>query len=392
MSPKQKKNTAKYLEQYAEAQALSAIELAKDIRRSYALVVPAYKESTRFIERLSRHTDAANTLLIVVLNEPETKPSPSHRDAFMADLERISGKVFGPCHLTLCNVNQLQCLLVDQTNERALPEKSGVGLARKIGTDIAISLISADSIRQPWVFSSDADCHLPPNYFESIRDKEANTSALVFNFQHIGSKGPELEATLIYEACIKYYQSSLKAAGSPYAFNTLGSCLAVSAAHYCSVRGFPKKAAGEDFYLLNKLAKVGDVQSLLNTTVEIESRYSDRVPFGTGPAAARIAQQLANNEPILYYNPTVFSELNSVLTAIPAIWENPQSALEALSKPAAQALTEAGLLEFTEKRYRQDKSLEQYKISFNAWFDAFRTLKFIHNIASSYKPVPFPPA
>ena len=48
----------------------------------------------------------------------------------------------------------------------------------------------------------------------------------------------------------------MKYARSPYAFHTIGSTMAVSANHYAKVRGFPKREAGEDFYLLNKLAKV----------------------------------------------------------------------------------------------------------------------------------------
>ncbi len=69
-------------------------------------------------------------------------------------------------------------------------------------------------------------------------------------------------ATQLYELSLRYYVAGMKFARSPYAFHTIGSSMAVSPVHYARVRGFPKREAGEDFYLLNKLAKLGSVLEL----------------------------------------------------------------------------------------------------------------------------------
>ena len=45
--------------------------------------------------------------------------------------------------------------------------------------------------------------------------------------------------------------------------------------------GFPRRNATEDFYILNKLAKVGSIARLAGTPVILEGRLSDRVPIGT---------------------------------------------------------------------------------------------------------------
>ena len=58
-------------------------------------------------------------------------------------------------------------------------------------------------------------------------------------------------------------------AGSPYAYHSVGSTLAVRAEAYAIVRGVPKRAAGEDFYLLDKLAKVTPIRVLTGEPVAI---------------------------------------------------------------------------------------------------------------------------
>ena len=107
-------------------------------------------------------------------------------------------------------------------------------------------------------------------------------------------------------------------AGSPYAFHTIGSTMAVSAVHYAKVRGFPKREAGEDFYLLNKLAKVGSVLELDVGTddgaIEIDSRRSDRVPFGTGAAVNKITGLADPVREFQFYDPEVFGLLKTWAT------------------------------------------------------------------------------
>src|SRR5690606_7285065 len=114
--------------------------------------------------------------------------------------------------------------------------------------------------------------------------------ALLFPFRHEGpADEPVTRATELYEASLRYHVLGLAHAGSPYAYHSIGSTLAVQARAYALVRGVPKRSAGEDFYLLDKLAKVAPLLRARGEPVRIRARFSTRVPFGTGPAVARIA-------------------------------------------------------------------------------------------------------
>ncbi len=78
---------------------------------------------------------------------------------------------------------------------------------------------------------------------------------------------------------------------------------------YAGVRGYPKRSAGEDFYLLNKICKLAPIKRLLEPTLTIQARPSSRVPFGTGPALQRIVRSLAEDPSgngYLSYHPTCF--------------------------------------------------------------------------------------
>ena len=87
---------------------------------------------------------------------------------------------------------------------------------------------------------------------------------------------------------MSYYVAGLAMAGSRYAHHSLGSTIAVHAKTYAAVRGYPKRSAGEDFYLLNKICKLAPVERLAGPALSIEARISARVPFGTGPALRRL--------------------------------------------------------------------------------------------------------
>src|SRR5260370_15593309 len=114
-------------------------------------------------------------------------------------------------------------------------------------------------------------------------------AALIYPFWHRCESPPELADGMDrYELFLRSYVLGLADAGSPYAFHTLGSTVAVHTLAYAKVRGFPRRAAGEDFYLLNKLAKVGSIAQLDGAPLIIRGRRSHRLPFGTGAALNHI--------------------------------------------------------------------------------------------------------
>ena len=173
--------------------------------------------------------------------------------------------------------------------------KQGVGLARKIGADAAVQCIQKGKIKSPWIFCTDADASLPKNYFhieEHLQHKTSyftkNTAAIagVYGFEHtVSEPASKLSQSIkIYESYIRSTYKNLQAINSPYAFPAIGSLIFFDVHAYCKVRGFPNRQAGEDFYILNKLAKIGSIAVLQKPVVKILARYSNRTPFGTGQA------------------------------------------------------------------------------------------------------------
>jgi hypothetical protein len=173
--------------------------------------------------------------------------------------------------------------------------------------------------------------------------------------------------------------------------------MAVRASHYAKVRGFPKREAGEDFYLLNKLAKVGPVLELETCPdcqpITIEARRSDRVPFGTGAAVNKITALISPVTDFRYYDPTVFELLRLWLQAWPVIWQSRSSDFTVgifPDRPEQQllvkSLQEMGTGKALEHAFRQSKGLDQFTRQMHTWFDAFRTLKLIHALRNNLLP------
>ena len=84
----------------------------------------------------------------------------------------------------------------------------------------------------------------------------------------------------------------------------------------CQGSRVPKRSAGEDFYLLNKLAKVGDVVPLRGQAIRLSNRQSNRVPIGTGPAMHSLVSNLQANEWPTFYAPASFQTLGLLLSAL----------------------------------------------------------------------------
>ena len=302
-----------YLDRYAESETH---QLKGFHSRPFknCIVIPCFNETPHFFQRLCKSALAEETLVIVVINQPAAT-SVSSQNIQLAEFLQQSRLLWRRDNLSLLESQHCGAwLLVDRFTQNQIPPKQGVGLARKIGCDLAVKLKQQGFIASNWIHCTDADAHLPDNYF----DIPGQGSAAVFNFTHFQAPhtyDPAVEeATQCYERAIKYYVAGLRWAGSPYAFNTVGSALAVEHQAYCQVRGFPKKAGGEDFYLLNKLAKLGPVIEAKHITVRLEPRLSQRTPFGTGQSVAQILTDKDRPAPTLvYYHPQTFTHLKAWL-------------------------------------------------------------------------------
>lgn len=232
--------------------------------------------------------------------------------------------------------------------------KQGVGLARKIGCDLAAALISAQKVESKWMFNTDADARLPTDYFQEINQPKG---VVIYPFFHNISK--QSEAARIYEMHMDYYVEGLRYAGSPYAFHSIGSTLCVHFQTYCELRGFPKdRLAGEDFHFLNKAKKIAPIYESRSKPIRLSSRLSTRTPFGTGSALKEISK---SPEDFMSYDPRCFDELKSLLEAV-ANGKPPSSFLEFLP------------------------SLDPRQSDFHQRFDALQTLRYIHYLSDRYYP------
>jgi len=388
--------TEKYLQRYAESEVQRIRPPAK--KWKYVLCIPAcdeFESLTSTLESIQRCRGAEDVLVCVIINATEDASAEIH-----SSNQRCADTLREQCGLAGDQFewgrwSNLDVLLIDRFSAgRRLPVGEGVGLARKIVGDVALSLIHKRCVEKEWIWCTDADVELPMDYFERLQDLPLGTSAAIYPFVHTREGEPlQQRAMELYESFLHYYVLGLKRAGSPYAFYSIGSLIGVDAKSYAVVRGFPKRQAAEDFYLLNKLAKVGAIHTLRGEPVRIAGRESNRVPFGTGAALIEIQVLLERGLSYRVMSPMVFDALGVWLSALDAFVEhrsieNLRSTLrgapaefaimldDVLEKLGAFRALEAALVQ-TERGRNQSVQLRR---RIHDWNDGFRTLKIVHGL------------
>ena len=384
MSAPAKPLIEQYLSRYAEieASALAACDnpWPSQCQFSHALIIPAYKEAADFFARLARrHMNRESILLIVIINQPDMLAAPHPDNQRLSEqLQSATEPVWRQDNLRLGKLpgTDSAVLSVDRFSTHPIPRRQGVGLARKIGADLALALHHRAIVKNPWLYTSDADALLPEKYFRALQDHDA-CAAAIYPYQHIRANSKLSRATELYEQRLTQYVDGLSSADSPYAYHTLGSTIVIRAEAYAKVRGFPKRNGGEDFHLLNKLAKVGDITSLEAPLIRIQARDSDRVPFGTGPAVSQLLKEADPRQARIFYHPQVFSELKSWLDALPSSQVTDLIKLP-LGQPSIAALQKLGTQGAIARARQTSKHRDTYARHMHNWFDALKTLRFIH--------------
>ncbi|EED32254.1 hypothetical protein NOR53_3259 [gamma proteobacterium NOR5-3] len=375
--------------QYAEPEARGCLAATWSQSWEQVLVVPAYGESPEVLENLNQYS---NTLLVLVLNHPDTDANSQRNDELRDHLKAFSEQQ----HIADANARLKQLprgnhvLVVERP--AALPAVEGVGLARKLGCDLALALIANGHIHSSWIHCSDADAKLPRDYFQAA-STEQGAAALTYPFTHIPPQDPrEHTAIELYESYLRSYVVGLHKAGSPYAFHTIGSCIAVNAQAYAQVRGFPRRAAGEDFYLLNKVAKLGPVITPRCTPLSLSARLSRRVPFGTGPALSQLLARETLSDLAYFYNPRCYEALAAVLSYVEGFGDpdlQSQDFERALENHTElfSALRQLGLERFLAHAKKQCSDKDAFVKQFHQWLDGFKTLKLIHALTAQWPKV-----
>jgi len=388
----------------------------KDLCWQSCVIIPAYAEIFSDLASVARQAlqKTSDVLQIWVINCPD-EARAEHTNSTRQCLQQAMAatrELWSVENLSLRCFEGRHVLLVDRCSaDREIPVKQGVGLARKIGGDIALVLYRLNRLNSAWCGFTDADAILPADYFQRLLAQKKGIAA-VFPYLH-NPEGGKLHQQVIkhYQVKLDHHVAGLRQAGSPYAFHTIGSTIAVNLNYYEQVRGIPARAAGEDFYLLNKLAKLGAIECLPGVPIVLSGRRSLRVPFGTGPAIDRSLKK--DSKPLTVYNPVSYRLLKVLLASVDDVWQQAmvtqraehlnssdamvmriENSLERLRHQfdavlrqacvscrkdlAGQCIGHFQLLQNMRGMLSQSTSQRIFRRHFHCWFDGFRTLKFIH--------------
>ena len=197
------------------------------------IVIPAiaeYENIQSLLSSLSKN-DAAffySTLVLFVINNSHSSESSVKEDNRKSvDLLRSIINSNGNKEFKRSG---LQSGLIDvATDGNELTDKeSGVGIARKIGMDMALAAFDYEYDTKKLIICLDADCTVSSNYITNVINdfNKNNYSAAIVNFEHnIYGSEENTAAIICYEIFLRYYVAGLSFANSAYSFHTVGSTI-----------------------------------------------------------------------------------------------------------------------------------------------------------------------
>jgi hypothetical protein len=263
---------------------------------------------------------------------------------------------------------------------------AGAGMARKIGMDEAIRRFNAVNKPEGVIISLDSDCLVSSNYLKrmvAVFSETKSCFAATINFRHRFEEmdDPRQETGIrLYEDYLHYYKQALDFTGFPNSIYTIGSAFAVRAGAYVKQGGMNRRQAGEDFYFLHKLTKLGQLAEITDAFVYPSGRISDRVPFGTGAAMTKwmnFTEDLA-----LTYRFDAFLDLKQFFGRVDEFYKvNSIHYAEILSSlpPTVQEYLAGNSFEEKLAEINCNSSTpESFRKRFFQVFDAFQVLKFLN--------------
>ncbi len=359
----------------------------EDFNAGMVVVIPCYNEPDieETLESLRDcHRPEVNVLVAIVINSSVLTDDAvvlQNRKTYN-ELKRFSQK-YDDRGLSFFTV------LFEQ-----LPRKhAGVGLARKIGMDMAVAHFIRNGTRDGVIVSLDADCLVSKNYLTDIFtafQRDPRLYSTIHQFRHrVERDDPILKRGIQqYEAYLRYFREMLKFTGFPYYYHTIGSAFAVLADAYVKVGGMGRQQGGEDFYFLQKLFEAGKTMELDNVVVYPLARYSDRVPFGTGPALEKIMQ--GADQRMEVYSKCSFLELKRLFDLVDDFYELEIDEIEAvintLHPSLSSYLDEIAFREMIRDCKGNSARLVTFRKRFFHHFNAFRIIKYLNFV----HPDPFP--
>lgn len=342
------------------------------------VVIPCYKEEniTNILQSLyDCQRPNCNVEVIVVVNAPENANSHDieTNNLRINDFYQWVDKHYDP---------NLSFFLL---NFDSLPAKdAGVGLARKLGMDEAVYRFEQVKKTDGIIVNIDADCTCSKNYLTSIEKEFINkkTKACSIRFEHPyqGNDYPQenYDSIVQYELYLHYYILSLRKAGHPFAFHTIGSSFAVRASVYAMQGGMNKRKAGEDFYFLQKVIPLGGFTDLNDACVYPSPRSSIRVPFGTGASI----NKLLKSEKGIYetYDLQAFEDLELFFRRIASCYSkgNYNDLLMETDEPLKSFLLVQNFLNHIAEIHNNSATQKSFMLRFYRWFNTFMVLKYMN--------------
>ena len=374
---------------YLNKRASDFWQIENDYKKYFHLiiVVPSIAESNNLpnlIHSLEQNVELEllNTLLLIVVNNSVSSSEEVKLDnkKTLTYLQNLKSK-FKISFIDACS-----------TGKEMDDKNGGVGLARKIGMDLALKKFDYLSINKKILICTDADCTVDSGYLLEITREfnDNNYEAAVVNFSHdISGDDDETKAIICYEIFLRYYVLGLSFAKSEYAFHTIGSTMLCTPEAYVKVEGMNKRKAAEDFYFLEKLAKIFPIGEIKSTYVHPSKRGSWRVPFGTGRSVDRFLMN--SKDEYLLYDPSSFVILKTWLEIFfdkSLIEYNSLLKIANNINPSLLAfLNEQDFERFINKVLLKNNNPVEIEKQKHFWFDAFRTLKLIHYLRDTIYPV-----
>jgi len=343
------------------------------------IIIPALAEADNLpetLESLSKNPQEFldRTLIVVVVN---------HRVDTILSLQRDNQKTLAL--LRQYPSNNLQLTWVNAcTQGLELPDKQGVGLARKIGFDLALSHLNCQT--NPFLISLDADTLVHPNYLPALYKHFLNSSqgGATIPFRHRVPYGQENEyAIRSYELYLRSYAYGLSLARSPYAYTSIGSAFACTAEAYIQAGGMNRRQAGEDFYFLQQVAKTTRISHVHGTMVFPSSRTSTRVPFGTGVA---VSSQTEAGPPVFTFSEkSAFATLKEWLILATTHWQaNPREVLDRACQIDPRLgffLRKLNFEEVWSQLKSNHREKNQFINNFHCWFDGLRSRQLLTSLS-----------
>lgn len=281
----------------------------------------------------------------------------------------------------VCTEKSIPVALIDRFSEGyEVPSKfAGAGFPRKVGLDSALHLFDPTNYQKSLLVCLDADCEVAPSYFSTLKKlARRGCKAAVLEYEHRNDHPGNLGAISEYETWLRSYTRGLKIAGSPYAYHFIGSTMLCNVETYVKAGGMNTKRAAEDFYFLESLAKVAGIETITEKLVFPSNRRSDRVIFGTGKA---VNTRLDSGKIIKPYPDLIFYRLKKFLD----LYHNDFPSVEELILAVREADEE--VFNFLESYkfssamngiYKSSRSSKQIARQKDVWFDALKTLRFVH--------------